>query len=187
LYIAEDEALQAEIAKGCHDSVVAGHFGQEKTREIVTSDFYWKRLADWIKDYLRSRDECQHSKSPPHAKYGLLQPLEVPYAAWTSISTDFITQLPESQGKPKIMVVVDMFTNMAHFIGFHENVTAKDVADTFLREVRKLHRLATEIISDMDANLSSELWASLFKMLGAKWRMSPAYHPQTEGQTERTS
>jgi len=81
LYIPEDEALQTEIAQGCHDSLVAGHIGQEKTIEIVTRDLYWKRLADWIRDYVRCGDECQHSKSPLHAKYGLLQPLEVPYAA----------------------------------------------------------------------------------------------------------
>jgi len=174
LYIPEDEAVQTEIAQGCHDSLVAGHFGQEKTIEIVTRDFYWKKLADWIRDYVRSCDECQHSKSPRHAKYGLLQPLEVPYAAWSSISTDFFTQLPESQGKTQIMVVVDRFTKMAHFIGLHEKATAKDVADTFLREVWKLHGLPTEIISDMDAKFSGEFWESLCKMLGVKppcrWR-----------------
>ena len=157
LFIPENEALQTEIAHGCHDPVVAGHFGQEKTIEIVTRDFYWKRLADWIRDYVQSCDECQHTKSPPHAKYGLLQHLEEGrYAGWSFILTDFITQLPESQGKTQIMVVVDRFTKMAHFIGLHENATAKDVADSFLREVWKLHGLPTEIISDMDANFSSE-------------------------------
>jgi len=186
LYIPENEALQTEIAQGCYNSLVAGHFGQEKTIEIVTRDFYWKGLADWIIDYVQSCDECQHSKSPPDAKYGLLQPLEVLYAAWSSISTDFITQLPESQGKTQITVVVDQFTKMAHFIALHENATAKDVADTFLREVWKLHGLPTESLSDMDRKLSSEFWESLYKMLGVKWRMSTAYHPQTDGQTERT-
>jgi len=86
-------------AKGCHDTVVAGHFGHEKTIEIVTRDFYYEALADWIKDYVRSCDECQHRKSPRQPNYGLLQPLEVPYTAWTSILTDFITQIPDSQGK----------------------------------------------------------------------------------------
>jgi len=75
--------------------------------EIETRDFYWKGLPQWIKNYVRSCDECQQSKSPRHAKYGQLQLLEVPYAAWSSISTDFITQLRESQGKTQIMVVVD--------------------------------------------------------------------------------
>ena len=138
-------------------------------------DFYWKKLAEWSRDYVRSCDECQHSESPRHAKYRLLQPLEVHYDAWSSISTDFITQLPESQGKTQIMVVVDRFTKMTHFIGLHENATAKDVVDTFLQEVGKLHGLRTEIILDMDAKFSGEFWESLCKMLGVKRRMSRAY------------
>jgi len=132
LYITENEALPTEIAQGCHDSLVAGHFGSENTIEIVTRDFYSKGLADWIRDYVRSCDECQHSKSWRHAKYGSLPPFEVPYAAWSSISMDFITQLPESQGKTQIMVLVDLFTKMGYFVGLHENATAKDIADTFL-------------------------------------------------------
>jgi len=156
LYIPNDEGLQTTIAKGCHDSQVAGHFGQEKTVEIVTRDFYWKGLTAWIDDYVRSCDECQHNKSPRHARYGLLQPLQIPFAAWTSISTDFISHLPESQGHTQIMVVVDRFTKMAHFIGLNKNRTAKDVADTFVREIWKLDGLPTEIIWDMDAKFSGE-------------------------------
>jgi hypothetical protein len=85
------------------------------------------------------------------------------------------------------MVVVDRFTKMAHFIGLEENATAKDVANVFLREVWKLHGLPTEIISDMDAKFSGEFWESLCKSLNIKRRMSTAYHPQTDGQTERTN
>ena len=103
--------------------------------EIVTKDLYWKGLPEWIKNYVRSCDECQHSKSPRHAKYGQLQQLEVLYAAWSSISTDFITQLPELQRKTQIIVVADRFTKMAHFIGLHEKATAKGVADTCLQDV----------------------------------------------------
>jgi len=117
LFIPSNEEILTEIAKGCHDSKVAGHFGQEKTIQLVLRNFYWEKLTEWINDYVWSCDECQHNKSPRHAKYGLLQPLEVPYAAWTSISADFITQLPESQGQTQIMVVVDRFTKMADFIG----------------------------------------------------------------------
>jgi len=62
------------------------------------------------------------------------------------------------------MVVGDRFTKMAHLIGLHENATAKDVADTFHREVWKLHRVPAEIISDMGAKLSGEFWESLCKM-----------------------
>jgi len=163
LYIPNDEGLQTIIAKGCHDSQVAGHFGQEKTGEIVTREFYWKGLTAWINDYVRSCDECQHNKSPRHARYRLLQPLQMPFAAWTSISTDFITHLPESQDHTQIMVVVDQFTKMAHFISLNKNATAKDVTDRFLQQVWKLDGLPTEIISDMDAKFSGEFWESLCK------------------------
>jgi len=85
------------------------------------------------------------------------------------------------------MVVVDRFIKMAHFIGLPTETTAKDVATVFLREVWKLHALPTETISDMEAKFSGEFWESLCKALGIKRRMSTAYHPQTDGQTERTN
>jgi len=150
-------------------------------------DFDWKGLTEWINDYIRSCDEYQHNKSPRHARWGLLQPLETPYTAWNSISTYLITKLPQSQGYTQILVVVDRFTKMAHFICLSINATAKDVANVFLREVWKLHGLLTEIISDMDAKFLQEFWESLCKLLGIKRKMSTAYHLQTDCKTERTN
>jgi len=77
--------------------------------------------------------------------------LEVPSAARSSIAIDFITEVPESSGKTQTMVVVDQFTKRADFICLYEKATTKDVADSFLREVWKLHGLPTEIISEKDA------------------------------------
>jgi len=74
LYLHENEALQTQIAQGCHHSLVAGHFGQEKMIEIVTSDHYWKGLADWVRYYVASCDECQPSKSPRHASTDYFNP-----------------------------------------------------------------------------------------------------------------
>jgi len=132
LYIPNNNELKTEIAKGCHDSQVAGHFGIEKRIEIVMQNFYWNKWTKWMNDNIRSCDECQHNKSPRHARWGLLQPRETPYAAWTSISTAFITQLPESQGYIQVIVVVDRFTKMTHFIGLPPEATAKAVATVFL-------------------------------------------------------
>ena len=187
LYIPDKKELQTQIAKGCHDSQIAGHLGNEKAIEIVCREFYWKGLTAWIIDYVRSCDKCQHNKSPRHARFRLLQPLQVPYATWRSISTDFITQIQESEGRTQIMVVVDRLTKMAHFIALEQNATAKDVADVFSRKVWQLHGVPTEIIADMDAKFSGEFRESLCKSLNIKRRMSTAYHPQTDGQTERTN
>ena len=187
LYIPANEGLQTLIAKGCHDSQVAGHFGQEKMLEIITRDFYWKGLTDWVKDYVRSCTTCQQMKTLRHARFGLLHPLQVPFVAWASTSVDFITHLPESVGYTQIMVVVDRFTKMAHFIGLEEKATARDVADMFLKVIWKHHGLPTESISDMYVKFAGEFWESLCKKLGIKRKMSTAYHPQTDGQTERVN
>ena len=85
------------------------------------------------------------------------------------------------------MVVVDWFTKMAHLIALEPTATAKDVANVFSREVWKLQGLPTEIISDMDAKFSGELRESLCKSVNIKRWMSTAYHPQTDGQTERSN
>ena len=81
LYIPADKDLQTLIAKGCHESQVAGHFGRNKTLEIITRDFYWKGLTNWVNDYVRSCTTCQQMKSPRQARFGLLHPLQVPFAA----------------------------------------------------------------------------------------------------------
>ena len=111
-------------------------------------------------------------KALRHARFGLLHLLQVPFAAWASTSVDFITHLPESAGYTQIMVVVDRFTKMAHFIGLEEKATARDVADVFLKEVWKHDGLPTEIISDMDAKFAGEFWESLCKKLGIKQKKS---------------
>ena len=131
-------------------------------------------------DDVRSCTTCQQAKAPTHARFGLLNPIQVLYAAWASTSVDFIIQLPKSAGYTQIMVVVDRFMKMAHFIGLQENATAKDVAEAFLKEVWKLHGLPSEIILDMDAKFAGEFWESLCKLLGIKRKMSTAYHPQTD-------
>ena len=97
LYLPNNNELKTEIGKGCIDSQVARHFAMEKTIDIITREIDWEKLTQWMNDYVQSYDQCQHNKSPRHGRWRLLQPLETPYVAWTSISTNFITHLPEFQ------------------------------------------------------------------------------------------
>ena len=85
------------------------------------------------------------------------------------------------------MVVVDRFTKMAHFIRLQENATTKEVAEALLKEVWKLHGLRSEIISYMDVKFAGEFSDSLYKNLRINRTVSTAYHPQTDGQTERVN
>jgi dUTP pyrophosphatase len=80
LQIPDVEELRLEIAESEHDSKVAGHFGQKKTLELIMRNFYWPKIEEWVNEYVRTCDTCQRMKSPRHAKFGLLQPLELSYS-----------------------------------------------------------------------------------------------------------
>jgi hypothetical protein len=123
------------MAKSEQDSKVAEHFGQKKTLEIITRNFYWPKIEEWIIEYVGTWDTCQRMKSPRHAKFRLLQPLELSYSPWESTLVDFIVALPELERHTQIMVVVDRFSKMADFIALPETATTKDVAQAFLKAV----------------------------------------------------
>ena len=165
LWIPNDQSLRQEIVNSEHDSKVAGHFGQDKTLELMTRHFFWPAMAEWVTDYVRSCDACQRNKSPRHAKYGLLQPLKLAYSPWTSISMDFITELPESEGYSSIWVVVDRFSKMAHFIPLKKPTSAEELSRIFVREIWRLHGLPTDIISDRDTRFTSTFWQGVVTKL----------------------
>lgn len=188
LWVPEDNELRLIIAEVEHDSKVAGHFGIDKTIELITRNFYWPKMDEWITDYVRSCHSCQQNKSPRHRRFGLLQPLELPHAPWQSISMDFIVGLPESSGHDSIWVIVDRFTKMAHFIPLIKGQRSAQVcARVFLREIWRLHGLPESIVSDRDAVFTSTFWSSLVEFLDIRRKMSSPFHPETDGQTERVN
>ena len=100
----------AQIMKICHDSPTAGHYDISKTISLTFRDFWWPSLSSYIKKYIRSCDICCRSKTSLHKPYGYLNPLELSERPWSSISMDFITDLPDSDGFTCILVIVDRLT-----------------------------------------------------------------------------
>ena len=130
---------------------------------------------------------CQRAKADRARLPGLLQPLPVPTSLWQIISLDFIEALPRSQSFTCILVVVDMFTKYANFLPQRHPYTALSVAKLFHDQVYKHHGLPQSIVSDRDRIFLSNLWRELFRLADVQLRMSSAYHPQTDGQTERVN
>jgi len=178
--------LVQKVMESEHDTKVAGHMGQDKTIELIRRNFWWPKMNERIIDFVRSCPECQRNKAARHQPYGLTSPLELPYAPWQSIAMDFITELPLSGGCDQLWVVIDRFTKMAHFLPLKiEKKTAADLAVIFAKEIWRHHGLPTDIVSDRDSRFTSETWREFLRSSGIRPRMSTAFHPQTDGQTER--
>ncbi|GKA55806.1 ty3-gypsy retrotransposon protein [Tanacetum coccineum] len=139
-----------------------------------------KAIKKWVMECV----VCQKQKPDLSAYPGLIQPLPMPTTIWSEISMDFVEGVPKSQGRSVIFVVVDRLSKYAHFIPLQHPFTATQVVQVFLDNVYKLHGLPNTIVSDKDKIFLSHFWQSFFKMLKVQIKLSTAYHPQTDGQTE---
>ena len=186
LAIPNDKDLKMKILTKYHDTLIAGHVGIDKTYANISKQFYWPKMNKNIHKYITSCEACQRNKSSNQQPSGLLQPLAIPENKWEHVTMDFIVQLPKTkQGYDSIIVFVDKLTKRAHFIPTYTTATAPDIAKIFFDVIFKLHGLPKTIISDRDAKFTSRFWKSLFQQMGTKLAMSTAFHPQSDGQTER--
>ena len=187
IYIPYNEPLRMKIVKIHHDSLTAGHFGRAKTAEVISRNYWWKNMNNYIKRYVANCQICMRGKPSRQAPQGPLKPLQIPDTPWSSISMDFIAKLPISDGYDSIWVVVDRLTKMAHFIPCKESINAKDLANLFIQNIFKLHGLPSSIISDRGVLFTSKFWKHLLSKLDIQSNMSTSHRPQTDGQTEKTN
>lgn len=187
IYVPKDEVLKSEILKSRHDAPAAGHQGRAKTLELVSRDFFWPSMKAFVNRYVDACDLCQRTKLPHQKPAGLLQPIPPPNAPWTDISYDFIVELPPCEGFDSIFVVVDQHSGGAHFIPTDKKVKADGVAQLFLHNVWKHHGFPERTVSDRGSVFNSHYLRGLYNRLGIEPKFSTAYHPQTDGKTERVN
>jgi len=157
VYVPKDEALRVEIIKLYHNIPIERHRGQWKTVELVTRNFWWLGVTREVKRYVEGYDSCQRNKNHTEQPAGKLMPNSIPNKAWLHISADFIMKLPLAQGYDSILVVVDWFTKIAHFMLTTEKTTAEGLAKIFRDNVWWLHGLPESIISDRGLRFAAEV------------------------------
>jgi hypothetical protein len=187
IWIGQSDILQHKLISAFHASAVGGHSGFPVTYARMKQIFAWKGMKSLVYTFVAHCIICQQAKADRTRLPGLLQPLPVPSSLWQIISMDFIEALPRSQSYTCILVIVDTFTKYANFLPLKHPYTALSVARLFHDQVYKHHGLPHSIVSDRDKVFLSNLWKELFRLADEQLQMSSAYHPQSDGQTERVN
>ena len=187
MYMLKNDKLRLEIIQLYHNTLIAGYGGQWKTVELVTRNYWQLGVMKEVKRYVKECDQCQRMKNKAEMPVEKLRPYKVLKRPWQHILVDFIMKLPVFRGYDSILVVCDRFLKMSYFVATTEKITAEGLARLFRDNMWKLYELLESVISDRGPQFVVGLMRKLNKMLEIETKLSMAYHPQTDKQTERTN
>jgi hypothetical protein len=177
--------LCLRLIKLYHDEPTVGHPGIARTLSTITRTFSWPGIRGSVFDYVKTCDSCQRVKAKRILKTGKTVSLVPEPQPWSMIGMDMIVKLPLSLGFDSILVVIDFLSKMSHFIPCKESSPSSTSASLFRKNVFRLHGLPDNIVLDRGPTFVSKFWKSLMTSLNIRSSLSTAYHPQTDGQTER--
>ncbi|KAL0544114.1 hypothetical protein IC582_019225 [Cucumis melo] len=186
LCVPSDSAVKTELLSEAHSSPFSMHPGSTKMYQDLKRVYWWRNMKREVAEFVSKCLVCQQVKAPRQKPAGLLQPLSIPEWKWENVSMDFISGLPRTlRGFTVIWVVVDRLTKSAHFVPGKSTYTASKWAQLYMSEIVRLHGVPVSIVSDRDARFTSKFWKGLQTAMGTRLDFSTAFHPQTDGQTER--
>jgi hypothetical protein len=186
--VLEIKEIKESILREAHDSAYSIHLGSTKMYHDLKSRYWWYGMKRAIAEYVALCDNCQRVKAERQRPAGLLQPLKIPEWKWEEISMDFIVGLPKTQsGYDSIWVIVDRLSKVAHFIPVKTTYKGSKLAELYISRIVCLHGVPKKIVSDRGTQFTSKFWEKLHESMDTKLNFSSAYHPQTDGQTERVN
>ena len=186
IYVPNDLRLKQRVLELCHDGPTVGHQGIKKTTEALQQHFHWPGMTRDAMEYCNSCPTCQRIKTSTHARSGFLQPLAPPSRPFESLSIDFMVDLPLTpRGHDSVITVVDRFSKMIFLLpATNAGMDAEHVIDRLFDSLLSITGLPKDILSDRDVKFTGRFWKSMADKFFITLKMSSAYHPQTNGQTE---
>ena len=179
--------MKEEIMHEPHFAPYAMHPESTKMYKDLKSHYWWPRMKKEIAEFVAKCVTCQQIKAKHQAPSGKLQSLSIPEWKWEKITMDFVIGLPRTVRKHDVVwVIVDRVTKSAHFLPIQQSDSLDKLARFYIAEIVRLHGVPIFIVSDRDPRFTSHFWESLQKAMGTKLHFSTAFHPQTDGQSERT-
>ncbi len=166
----------------------AGHFGSKRTQALLAQRVFWPNMASDVTQYVRECEVCAKQKDSTQLPGGLLEPLEIPTSRFDTWTIDFVTDLPVSNGCNAFLTCVEKLTKyvvVAPCTLGEGTMSATATADLFFEAVVSRFGVPKSLVSDRDPRFTAQFWQQLWSRLGTRLRLASAYHPQTDGQTER--
>jgi hypothetical protein len=185
-----DIEAKRHIIQSHHDSPIHRHPGISKMVQLTERLYWWPKMRQDIMEYVKGCAECQRHKVNNRPTKAPLQPIYPKPEAmpFETVALDFIVKLPISQGFDSILTVTDQgCTKAAIFIPCNEDITAEETAALYIKHVFTHFGLPTKVISDRDPRFMSKFMQEACKVTGVKHAPSTAYHPRTNGQSERSN
>jgi hypothetical protein len=175
------------LLEDTHRSRYSIHPGCTKMYRDLKVRYWWPKMKIDIADFVAKCLTCSQVKAQHQKPFGELQQLRVPDWKWDDITMDFVTKLPRTpKGNDMIWVIVDRLTKSARFLATKETERLSKLAELYIREIVSRFGIPKSIVSDRDSRFASKFWNRLQQELGTRVHLSIAYHPQTDGQSERT-
>ena len=170
-----------------HDHLMAGHFGRDRTLDLLRRKWFWRGMAKDVEVYIQSCDKCKRVKASTGRSLPPLQPI-VSNRPWSMITLDFVGSFEPAvkTENTECLVMVDKFTKMVYLAGCQKGISAKETAFLVIRHVVALHGIPEEILSDREPQFDSQVWKDIWYILGARVKLAAPQHPQTDGQSERS-
>lgn len=186
LIIPRVDNLREELFHAAHDA--AGHFGADKSYALLRASYYWPHMRkDLVESYIPSCTDCLRNKSKTTGTAGPLHPLPIPDERGDSVAIDFIGPLPDDNGFNMLISMTDRLNSDIRLVPCKDNITAEHLAALFFDHWYCENGLPKEIVSYRDKLFLSKFWRALHKLTGIKLKMPSAYHPETDGASERTN
>ncbi|CCE34682.1 uncharacterized protein CPUR_08618 [Claviceps purpurea 20.1] len=186
VWVPDHEPLRTALIQRTHDSYITGHPGRDATLAILARGYFWPQQYLTVRQFVRNCAVCNRSKVTRQQGRGLLRPLPVPDRFHSEIAIDFMTELPaENDGDPRFLMVIS--DRLLHSVTLEAMTTmdAEACAKVFVNSHWRFHGFPAALTSDRGSNWTGRFWRRLCHLVGIEQRLSTAFHPQTDGATER--
>ncbi len=181
-------ALKQAYMHKAHDATFSGHVGSDRTLHNLTRHYWWPGIRTDVRKYVAECVSCQRNKPSNQRKAGLPQAMPIPEVPWAVMTMDFIMDLPKTaSGFDAVVVFVDKLSKMCHIVPCNKTITAEQFVPVYLNHVVKYHGFQETIITDRDPRWTSTFWREVCKDCEVHTSFSSSFHPETDGQTERTN